>query len=151
METKKPVDAVSLLKEKGIKPSFIRVRILSYIMSTKEHPSAETIYDKLSPQIPTLSKTSVYNTLKLFVEKGLLLEINLHDNESRFDGDCSFHGHFLCVGCKNLEDIQVSCNGKCVDKIKDGDRIILNYQIILQGYCSDCKKRKDRSNVANMS
>ncbi|HMM69990.1 MAG TPA: transcriptional repressor, partial [Gudongella oleilytica] len=61
-------DAIKMLKQKGIRPSFIRVRILSLLMNARIHPTVDEIYEVLSKEILTLSKTTVYNTLKLFTE-----------------------------------------------------------------------------------
>ena len=81
------------LREHGIKPSLQRIRIFSYLIHTEEHPTADTIYSALVNEIPTLSKTTVYNTLKLFQEKGVAVVVNIENNEVRFDADTSFHGH----------------------------------------------------------
>lgn len=135
-------ESISFLKSKKIRPSVIRTKVLSYLMSTREHPSAEMIYEKLLEDIPTLSKSSVYNTLKLLVENGLALEINIDEKESRFDGDTSLHGHFFCIKCKKLDDIELFCKGKCTDYVKDEGRIIMSQQVLFYGYCKDCKYKK---------
>ncbi|MCX7726349.1 MAG: transcriptional repressor [Chitinispirillaceae bacterium] len=134
-------ESISFLRNKNIRPSVIRTKVLSYLMSTKEHPSAETIYKKLAEEIPTLSKSSVYNTLKLLVENGLALEINIDEKESRFDGDTSVHGHFLCLKCRKLEDIELLCKGKCAYE-KNESRIIITHQVLFYGYCRNCKDKK---------
>ena len=58
------------LLEHNIKPSMQRIAIMEYLMNHPIHPSADDIYTALSPSMPTLSKTTVYNTLKLFSEQG---------------------------------------------------------------------------------
>ena len=64
------MNAAQSLQEKNIRPSLLRIKILEYLISVKTHPTVDEIYDKLLPEIPTLSKTTVYNTLKLLVEAG---------------------------------------------------------------------------------
>ena len=66
----KPYDR---LLEHNIKPSMQRIAIMEYLMEHPIHPSADDIYTALSPSMPTLSKTTVYNTLKLFSEQGAAL------------------------------------------------------------------------------
>ena len=61
------------LLEYNIKPSMQRIAIMEYLMEHRTHPSADEIYTALSPSMPTLSKTTVYNTLKLFAEQGAAL------------------------------------------------------------------------------
>ncbi len=92
------------LKDHGIKPSLQRIRIFSYLMNSEKHPTVETIYKALVEEIPTLSKTTVYNTLKLFQEKGVAIVVNIENNEVRFDADTSFHGHFKCSVCGTVYD-----------------------------------------------
>lgn len=65
------------------------------------------IHERLLPEIPTLSKTTVYNTLALLVEAGLARELHLEENEARYDADNSDHGHFLCTRCGRVYDFAV--------------------------------------------
>ena len=70
----KPYDR---LLEHNIKPSMQRIAIMEYLMDNPIHPSADDIYTALSPSMPTLSKTTVYNTLKLFSEQGAALMLTI--------------------------------------------------------------------------
>lgn len=94
----------SKLLQKGIKPSLIRLKVYEYLVNHKTHPTADEIYNSLLLEIPTLSKTSVYNTLSLFVEKGLVQIITIEENIVRFDADTSVHGHFQCKSCGKIYD-----------------------------------------------
>jgi len=87
-------NAIKMLKQKGIRPSFIRVRILSLLMNARIHPTVDEIYEVLSKEILTLSKTTVYNTLKLFTEYELAQALNIEGNELRYEAARGFHGHF---------------------------------------------------------
>ncbi len=84
------------LSSNGIKPSYQRIKVFDYLITNKNHPTVDKIYKELVGEIPTLSKTTIYNTLKLFHEKGIILIINIEDNETRFDADISNHIHFRC-------------------------------------------------------
>ena len=64
----KMISAKNCLESKNIKPTLIRVKILEYLKANKTHPTAESIYEKLEKEIPTISRTSVYNALNLFSE-----------------------------------------------------------------------------------
>ena len=80
----------------NIKPSVQRIAIMDYLLAHKTHPSIDEIYLALCKDIPTLSKTTVYNTLKLFVEHGAALMLTIDEKNACFDGDTSLHAHFLC-------------------------------------------------------
>ena len=89
-------DVGEFLKTNGIKPSYQRIKIYEFLMNNREHPTVESIYNALNGQIPTLSKTTVYNTLKIFIDKGIAMAITIDDNEVRFDAQMDLHGHFKC-------------------------------------------------------
>ena len=58
------------LKEKNIKPSLQRIKILEYLAGYPCHPTVDYIFNALHPEMPTLSKSTVYNTLKVLQRRG---------------------------------------------------------------------------------
>jgi len=95
------------LKANSIKPSYQRLKIYQYLIDKKNHPSVDMIFKELVHKIPTLSRTTVYNTLKLFIEKNITSLLTIKENEARFDADVSLHGHFLCTKCGTIYDIAI--------------------------------------------
>lgn len=91
----------------GIRPSHPRVRIYAYLQEMKNHPTVDMIYSALHPAMPTLSRTTVYNTMKLFLDKDVVIMVAIEDNEARFDADISDHGHFKCEECGEVFDFRV--------------------------------------------
>ncbi|WP_066498758.1 Fur family transcriptional regulator [Abyssisolibacter fermentans] len=123
------------LKSNDIKPSYQRIKIFEYLIKYKNHPTVDMIYKELVGEIPTLSKTTVYNTLKLFVEKNIVIVINIEDNETRYDADTSFHGHFKCRKCKRVYDFRLE-----MPHIKDLEGFDIDeYHFYLKGVCKSCK------------
>ena len=61
---------IEYLSDHGIKASVQRIGVMRYLMEHLTHPSVEEIHGALQGKIPTLSKTTVYNTLRLLVEQG---------------------------------------------------------------------------------
>jgi Fur family peroxide stress response transcriptional regulator len=132
---KKYDDAIQMLKQKGIRPSFIRVRILSFLMNARIHPTVDEIYEVLSKEILTLSKTTVYNTLKLFSENELAQALNIEGNELRYEAARGFHGHFKCQSCDHIYDLNVAA----LDFEDDMDGfIIADEQVLVTGVCPKC-------------
>ena len=70
---------MSIFKNKGIKPSYTRVRIMEYLVANRSHPTADEIYNSLVGEIPTLSKTTVYNSMNAFVQAGLARVITIEE------------------------------------------------------------------------
>lgn len=125
------------LTNNGVRPSIQRLKIYEFIHTNRVHPTVDTIYSKLAPEMPTLSRTTVYNTLKLFVEKGVARAINIEDTETRYDADLSHHGHFKCKGCGGLFDVMLNENDVTIAGLK-GFKID-ELQINMKGYCNICK------------
>ena len=95
------------LADHDVKPSLQRIAVLEYLMEHRTHPTVEEIYQALQPQIPTLSKTTVYNTLRLFTEKGAALQLTIDEKKVCFDADTSAHAHFLCRSCGKVYDVKL--------------------------------------------
>jgi len=122
----------------GIKPSLQRIAIMEYLMEHATHPTADVIFNDLYPSIPTLSKTTVYNTLKLLEEQGAIQAINIDDKNVRYDGDISRHAHFKCKQCGSVLDIPFKDN--IAFEIRDyGDILLTELQVYYKGYCKQCK------------
>lgn len=123
-----------------IKPTYIRLRILDYLERNKVHPTAEAIYKALEKEIPTISRTSVYNTLNVFYEKGLVNPLFITGLEARFDSNISSHHHFLCEKCSQIIDLDIECSYFKKGNVK-GHRIT-ELHGYFKGICRECLKKK---------
>lgn len=92
----------------GIKPSVMRIAVMRYLLTHCNHPTVDDIYQALRAECPTLSRTTVYNTLRTFVDHGCASQIDIESGNSRFDGDTSGHGHFMCNCCGRVIDFAVT-------------------------------------------
>jgi Fur family ferric uptake transcriptional regulator/Fur family peroxide stress response transcriptional regulator len=129
-------ETIDRLQEFGIKPSLQRIAIMQYLMETLTHPTVDTIFSALHPTAPTLSKTTVYNTLNLFAEQGAILEITIDDRHVRYDSNITQHAHFQCKQCGSVHDLPVP--GKLADKKQIGGFRITESQLYYKGYCPNC-------------
>jgi Fe2+ or Zn2+ uptake regulation protein len=127
------------LDEHGIRPSYQRTMIYEYLVKHKNHPTVDMIYNELADSMPTLSKTTVYNTLNLFVEKKVSLLLHMKDGEARYDADVSLHGHFKCERCENIYDFEVEPSGLV---FKGLENYKLNeIQVSCKGICPSCRNQ----------
>ena len=131
---------IEVLKEYDIAPSMQRIKILEYLQNYKTHPTADMIYQGLSDEIPTLSKTTVYNTLKTFTEKGILVALSLFENEVRYEYNTDPHIHFKCIQCSKIYDLDKSYDLYNNDVI-DGHKVT-EHHVNLKGVCKECVKEK---------
>ena len=124
------------LRSCNIRPSVHRLAIYRYLDDMRNHPTAEMIYQALSPENPTLSRTTVYNTLKLFVENSAVQEVIIEDGEMRYDADISPHAHFKCTECGAVHDF-FFVPEKYLPELPSNfkiNEIHVNYR----GICPDC-------------
>jgi Fe2+ or Zn2+ uptake regulation protein len=131
---------VKILKENGIKVTPQRLEVLMYLDDNKAHPNVERIYSDLKKKNPSLSKTTVYNTLDSLKEHGLVQALTISPTESIFDSVISPHHHFLCKICGAIIDIDVECP-YIEDMLKGGHKIdeVHGY---FKGTCEDCLKQR---------
>ncbi len=126
-----------MLQDKNISPSLHRLKIYQYLLDNPIHPTVDIIYTDIIHQIPTLSKTTVYNTLKLFVDKGLVQSISIEDNEVRYDATTDFHGHFKCIQCGDIYDLMIDEGDLNIKKYIKGHRVLENH-LYIKGICKNC-------------
>ena len=127
-----------LFKEIGISPSYTRMRIYYFLEISKSHPTVDMIYKELIDELPTLSKTTVYNVIKLFIEKELVSEVNIGTNEKRYELILEKHSHFICQVCKKIYDIPhiyIPVDESVIPGFE-----ILDQEVNLKGICPTCKQ-----------
>jgi Fur family peroxide stress response transcriptional regulator len=131
-------DLLTELKNKKIRLSHQRLKVLEYLTQNYNHPTADQIYNGLHDEVPTLSKTTVYNTLNSLVEAGLVRAINIDDNETRFDIVTSNHGHFKCESCGKIYDFSIDIDSFRTLELDEFK--VIDKDIYFKGICSDCNK-----------
>jgi Fe2+ or Zn2+ uptake regulation protein len=136
-------EAVHILENHGIKPSYQRIKIYEYLVSKRNHPTVDMIYRELSPQIPTLSKTTVYNTLKLFYSVDVVQKVMIEENEVRFDANTGIHGHFKCLSCGRVYDFPIEKQFTNYG-LPDGFSIKEEH-VYCTGYCASCEQLSEEA------
>jgi Fe2+ or Zn2+ uptake regulation protein len=126
------LNSAALLQQHGIKPSAHRVAIASYVLHTDEHPSADEVWARVQRSFPMVSRATVYNTLNLFVEKGLLRHLVLTAGRLVFDPNLDKHHHFIDEETGRIYDLPwKTLDVARVDEIKGFE--IHDYQVLLHG------------------
>ena len=130
-------DIENLLTQNSVKPSLHRMKILEYLMNEKNHPTADTIFKDISDEIPTLSKTTVYNTLKTFQDNNVVIPITIEDNEVRYDASIEKHAHFKCNKCLKIYDVDI--DSKVLHLKAISGHAIQESHLYYKGLCESCK------------
>jgi len=126
----------NILSENDIKPSIQRVKILEYLINDRIHPTAENVYLNLKKKMNFVSKATVYNTLALFAEKGLVRVLTFENNENRYDINVQDHGHFICETCGNVEDFQINLEDVKAPELDQYK--IFQKDVYFKGICPKC-------------
>ena len=127
----------------GDKVTRQRTEIYRELAKTQEHPDAETIYRRVRKRIPSISLDTVYRTLRLLEDEGLISRVGSISERTRFDANADRHHHFVCTECGFIGDVyneewntlkspkDVTLMGK-VDSI----------HVELRGLCNTCRRKK---------
>lgn len=120
------------LHRSGIQPSAQRVAIAEYVLATEAHPSAEQVWAEVRARVPTISRATVYNTLNLFVRKGLLRQLQLADGKVGFDPNLQPHHHFIDEATGVVHDVPWDAlEVRRVDALRGLE--VREYQVVLRG------------------
>lgn len=123
---------VASLRAQGIQPSAQRVAVGEYVLRTDDHPSADQVFHRVKRSFPMLSRATVYNTLNLFVEKGLLRAFVLAPGKIVFDPKTESHHHFIDDQTGEILDIPwQALEVNRVERLKGLD--VHEYQVVMRG------------------
>lgn len=138
-------DATKHLQDHGIRPSLQRIAIMKYLLEHATHPTVDTIYQDLHPDMPTLSRTTVYNTLELFKERGAVKVLTIDSKNVHYDGCTAAHAHFLCKECGKIYDINLP---ETLDKMITSlpKHKVIHAEIYYEGICQECEQKSENQN-----
>lgn len=129
----------------GIKPSQQRLEILRFLMTHHTHPTVEDVYTALVKRMPTLSLTTVYNTLRMFAERGAAQMLTIDDHRVCYDGCTEPHVHFFCRQCGRVLDIDDEAAPSLGGTREVGGHLVDEAQLYYKGLCADCRKEAGNS------
>jgi len=133
-------DLIARLRAHGIQPSAQRVAIARYVLVTDEHPSADQVWERVRRDMPVVSRATVYNSLNLFVDKGLLRELVLAEGKVVFDPNVERHHHFIDDRTGRIHD--VPWDALCVsDPSALPGFEVREYQVVLRGRRAPARRR----------
>lgn len=131
------------LKEIGLRTTPQRIALLQKLSELKGHIKAEDIYNIVKKEIPSISISTVYRTLKEFEEKGIIssLPSSVSYGLTIFDTNSEPHHHFICKICGSIYDIP----GKDIEiKTKNIRGVVESTTAVLRGICDSCKSKRKK-------
>lgn len=118
-----------------------RLAIYQFLAANDSHPTAEEIYRRVKPGLPSLSLGTVYRTLELFEAQGLISRVLALSPQARYDANRDQHHHFICVRCQRVLDSQDSRLQELPvrDTAPAGFRV-LSHRVQVLGLCPACQE-----------
>ena len=133
--------AYQKLLDCGIRPSLQRIEIMRYLLTHPTHPTIDEIFMELKKRIPTVSRTTIYNTLRMFSEKGGELMITIDEHNVCYDGTTTPHAHFSCKVCGRVFDMPDMHPPTPQSTAIEGFSID-DAQLYYKGVCADCQRKR---------
>ena len=133
-------EVITRLRERGHRPRHCRGSFIDVLLSSKEHPSVEQIYERVKADFPMTSLATIYKTVAVLKEMGEVRELGFCDDSKRYDANPYPHPHLICIKCKKIVDIDIDIVGGLAQEVaqKTGYQI-LSYRLDLFGICPQCQ------------
>ncbi len=112
--------------------------IYNIIKKDFDHLTAEQIYQKAREVMPKISLGTVYRNLSELVDANMIKHIPVPNGKDIYDKTLHQHFHFICLNCKNVQDIDVEIDNNKIEKYNDIE--ITSLEMIISGYCKNCRK-----------
>jgi len=137
----------AMLRDKGFKVTPQRLAIYNVLAGTKAHPSAEMIFNQLQPYYPTMSLATVYKTIEILKEIGLVQVLNVGEDSFRYDANTDNHPHIRCMTCGRVDDLEDIDATDFINKIADKTAYRLTgQQFYFFGICPECQAAEKVAN-----
>lgn len=140
-------EAYKRLVECGIRPSLQRLAIMDYLITHPIHPTIDDVYKGLCDKVPTLSRTTVYNTLRMMSEKKAAQMITIDDHRVCYDGNINNHVHFYCKRCGRVIDLMHEKAPQISGDVVVEGNIVQEEQLYYKGICAECAKKENKENI----
>jgi len=128
-------ETIQTLRDHGINPTAQRLAVATYVLTTRDHPSADEVWTQVREAFPLVSRATVYNTLNLFVKKGLLRSLVLTEGNVIFDPNVAPHHHFIDAETGKITDLSwdtMDVSG--VEGVAEREGLdVEEYQVVVRG------------------
>lgn len=133
---------LEICRRQGVKATHQRTEILRELAGSDEHPDAETIFRRVRQRIPAISVDTIYRTLRLLEDSGVIARVGSIRDRTRFDANTDRHHHFVCTECGMIGDF-CSSEMDCVAVPREVSEMgnVEEVYVELRGVCRQCKQR----------
>ncbi len=118
-----------------------RLAVLAVLETRRDHPTAEQIYQEVRRQHPAISFNTVYKTLEVLHQKGLIIKVNPLHEVARYDGQVQNHVHLICRQCHHIFDLHADVPQVSLEReeLPPGFRVE-SQSVTVWGLCRNCQE-----------
>lgn len=129
------------LAGKGFRPTAQRALVLSVVQSADKHLTAAEIFERVRQRDPRVGYGTVYRSLHLLVEHGLIQELTFADQSSRYDGRTERHDHVHCTTCGVILDVEVPMALMATHVAEERSGFTIeSHHTVFSGLCPTCRR-----------
>lgn len=135
---------VEFCREQGIKVTHQRMEVFREVVTSADHPDADTVYRGVRQRMPSIARDTVYRTLAALEEEGFIRRAEVLGGPARFDANTDRHHHFVCNVCGAITDFY----SEALDRLPIPRRVrsmgrIESAQVQVRGVCAACMARQE--------
>ncbi|MBS2023248.1 MAG: transcriptional repressor [Deltaproteobacteria bacterium] len=131
------------VRKAGVKLTHQRLEIFRELASTEAHPDAEGIFKAVRRRVPTVSLDTVYRTLWMLRDLGLVVTLGPNRESLRFDANLERHHHYVCVRCGLVRDFDSEAlNALRMPAAVKAFGSVVEAQVEVRGLCERCQSQR---------
>lgn len=129
-------------KEAGLTTTHQRTVIYRVLVESRDHPSPELVYERVSREIPEISRATVYKNIHTFIDAGMLREVSELHQTNRLDANLERHHHLICTRCRKVVDYQDNrLNDIRSSELEPAGFQVAEYRVEVRGLCPACRSQ----------
>jgi len=130
---------IETLRKNGYKATTQRIAVCRFVLHSRDHPTAQRIYNEVRKMHSTVSLATVYKTLQILTEHGLIQELDLPQSQARFDSYMEPHINLVCMQCGNIQDLNNKTPQEMVERAAAKAEFTRTGQRLdIYGLCKTC-------------
>ena len=130
---------VNALQKRGARPTLQRRVVYAAVARRTDHPTVETIHRDARRSVTGMSLATVYSTLDLLTEAGLVRRVAGPDGSARYDARTDAHDHRRCLACGRIDDLERPGHPVRLEDYQEPRFRAIDYRVEIVGYCADCE------------
>ncbi|UWG99025.1 transcriptional repressor [Dehalobacter sp. DCM] len=146
-------DFNQILKEKGYKFTTQRQYVFDVVTENQgSHLNSQEIFECVRNKYPDIGVATVYRTLGLLEDMGLIYGVDFNDGYRRYDivkdPEAHRHHHLICLECGSIQEVEEDLLGAIEENIQKNNKFkVVNHRVKFYGYCDVCQKKMDTNRL----